>query len=97
VYECVAEHLDDLEACTFAREDRLHSGGRDAQLLAAERYGYPTIETLDYICPTPTCFPVIGEVLVYRQGSHLTATYVESMAGVLEERIEPFLRGASES
>jgi hypothetical protein len=91
VYECVAEHPDELDACTFQSEERIHTGGRLVQLEVALRYGYEVIDMLDHICPTATCFPVIGGVLVYRQGAHLTATYVNSMEQVLENRISDFL------
>ena len=33
------------------------------------------------------CPPVIGNVLIYRQGSHLTKTYVESLAPRLEAEL----------
>lgn len=90
VYECVAES-DDLADCVFMRDDRIATGGRRAQLAVADRYGYPTIDLLDYICPTDMCMPVIGNVLVYRQGSHLTATYVKTLQPILDERLEPFV------
>jgi len=35
------------------------------------------------ICPTGRCPPVIGNVLLYRNGSHLTTTYIKTMAGKL--------------
>lgn len=46
---------------------------------------------LDQICPTATCLPVIGGVLVYRQGSHLTATYVASTTPVFETRLQQLI------
>jgi peptidoglycan/LPS O-acetylase OafA/YrhL len=45
----------------------------------------PDIALVDlnsYICPpqvADNCPPIIGNVLIYRQGSHVTSTYVESM------------------
>jgi hypothetical protein len=45
----------------------------------------------DLVCRTPTCVPVIGGVLVYRQGSHVTNTYVETTAEVMRSRIIPLI------
>jgi hypothetical protein len=39
----------------------------------------PMIDLFDVICPTTKCPPVVGNVMVYRRGSHLSATYVRSL------------------
>ena len=53
---------------------------------------HPDVESVDadrMVCPRlPVCDPVVGEIIVKRDGSHLTATYARSLAGSLE----PFLR-----
>ncbi|MDG5473668.1 acyltransferase family protein [Jeotgalibacillus sp. ET6] len=45
----------------------------------------------DYFCDDEECSPVIGNVLVYRDHHHLTATYAETMAPALEVHIEKAL------
>ena len=45
------------------------------------------LDLVDWICPARECPPVIGNVLVYRQGSHLTKTYVETLAPRLEKAL----------
>lgn len=41
--------------------------------------GAKVIDMTDVICPDQTrCAPVIGNVLVYRQGTHITRTYADS-------------------
>ncbi|HEV6952407.1 MAG TPA: acyltransferase family protein, partial [Promicromonospora sp.] len=88
VYECVAEHPDDLAACTFSRERGVRSSSAGVQLEAAERVpGVTAIDLTDYICPTEECVPVIGNVLVYRQGSHITDTYARTLEGVLRDEL----------
>ena len=54
------------------------------QRAAAREAGLPFVDLTEFICPSADCPPVIGNVLVYRQGSHLTKTYVETMAPRLE-------------
>ncbi|WP_420809372.1 SGNH hydrolase domain-containing protein [Actinotalea caeni] len=88
VYECVAEHPEDLAACTFSRERGVRSSSAGVQLAAAERVpGVTAIDLTDYICPTEECVPVIGNVLVYRQGSHITDTYARTLEGVLRDEL----------
>ncbi|WP_041056623.1 acyltransferase family protein [Jeotgalibacillus campisalis] len=41
----------------------------------------------DYFCDEEVCSPVIGNVLVYRDYHHLTATYAETLTPALEEHI----------
>ncbi len=91
VYECVAENPEDLGTCTFSRDRAMTSGGRSVQLEVAEAGPFRTVDLLHKICPTETCLPVIGNVLVYRQGSHLTASYVETLVSPLAVELEPYL------
>jgi peptidoglycan/LPS O-acetylase OafA/YrhL len=77
VYECVAAHREDWSGCAFTRNEGV---GTEAILAAAERM--PSVEVIDlnpWICPADRCPPVIGEVLVYRQGSHITDTYARTL------------------
>jgi len=90
VYECVAENPDNLEACTFDRQEGIERSSAPQYLEAAERVpGTRTIDIRDAICPEETCVPVIGGVLVYRQTSHITDTYARSLKPVLEEELVP--------
>jgi len=78
VFECVERHPRRLTACAFDRATA-PSGAR-AQLRAAIGLRNVYIVDLnDAICPTDRCAPVIGNVLIYRETSHLTATYVRTL------------------
>jgi peptidoglycan/LPS O-acetylase OafA/YrhL len=93
VYECVSENLEDLTACTYPRSDGVRRSAGDILRTAAEEMpGVVLVDLNDAICPTLQCSPVIGNVLVYRQGSHLTATYVETLRPVIEQRLQPIVR-----
>ena len=84
IYECVQRHRDDLRACAF---DRREGSGTPSLREAAGRAAVPLVDLNDHVCPRKRCSPVIGNVLVYRQGSHLTATYVRTLAPVLRQRL----------
>jgi SGNH domain (fused to AT3 domains) len=90
VYECVAEHMDDLDVCAF--EEMAGSGGREVQLDAAQRVPeVDVVDLVDYVCPGNNCLSVIGNVLVYRQGTHLTKTFVGSLATRLAEALATYV------
>lgn len=88
VYECVDQHRDDVAPCAFSRAEGEELSGERAQFTAAKDVpGVEVVDLNDYICPGDVCPPVIGDVLVYRQGAHLTETYIESLEPMLEERL----------
>ncbi|HEY4268667.1 MAG TPA: acyltransferase family protein [Galbitalea sp.] len=104
VYECVAEHPDAVAACSFARDasssasaqkevvERDHGSIIDASshLKKGSDPGLVFVDMTDAICPPQlgNCPAVIGNVDVYRQGSHLTVTYVSTMTKRFEHVVE---------
>lgn len=82
--DCVAANLDDLRKCAVPRSQAADEKGL-AQVNAAQGVeGITLIDLNDFICPADLCAPVIGDVLVYRDSDHLTATYVRSLAPRLQ-------------
>lgn len=85
VYECVARNLDALSLCAFPAKPGL---GEASMREAATRLPSASFISLnDAICSDTTCPAVIGNVLVYRQGSHLTRTYVMTLADRMEQEL----------
>ncbi|MFL6106183.1 MAG: acyltransferase family protein [Marmoricola sp.] len=91
VYSCVSEHEKDyFSKCTFDKAKGIRLSGHDEQAAAAKKAKVPFIDMTDFICPPAyknACPPVIGNVMIYRQGSHITKTYIETMATQLEEQL----------
>jgi peptidoglycan/LPS O-acetylase OafA/YrhL len=86
--DCLAQHPDDVTACDGPRDEWLPE---DQSESAVERVGSSRISFLDltdHICPGETCSAVIGGVVTYFDGSHLTATY----ASTLDRYLGPPLR-----
>ena len=91
--ECVAANPSAPAECAVPRNVASDDKGL-AQLLAAKSLpGATAIDLNDFICPAEQCPPVIGDVLVYRDSDHLTATYVKSLAGRLAEPLEALVPG----
>ena len=90
VPECVVQNQDRLTRCAMDRDAILWA---DSPEVAAAR-GQPSVHVLDlteWICPTEECPMVIGGALVFRDDSHLTATYSRSLSGVLGARLADVL------
>ncbi len=84
VYECVAKSMSRLSRCAFSRRDGIAASAAPMQRSAAKGMaGVEVADLTNWFCPTTKCPPVIGNVLLYRNGSHLTATYVKTLAGEL--------------
>ncbi|MFC0358352.1 acyltransferase family protein [Kytococcus schroeteri] len=91
VYECVAEHRQDVTACDWPAAE-----GKGSPPLrgAVDRVEDATVVDLnDFLCPEGTCRAVVGGVLTYRQGAHVTASWVRSMQKVLDARFDAALEG----
>ncbi len=87
VPSCVSEDITHLARCAFPRP---HEWDREYDVRAAKRSGTHLIDLDGEICPGEICRAVIGNALVYRDKSHLTATF----ARTLEPMIETDLRKA---
>lgn len=89
LYGCVADHPDNYTACRYTSGQ---GSGTPALQVAARQLDVPLIDMSRWVCPEtggaePACPPVVGRVLVLRQGSHLTATYVASLAPILHHEL----------
>ncbi len=84
--ECVAQHgLEAGSRCAPARQAALMF---DGQAEAARQVSHASfLDLTDYYCTPEVCPPVVGNVLVYRDGRHLTATYARTMTPYIERGI----------
>ncbi|MEX2532857.1 MAG: acyltransferase family protein [Nitriliruptoraceae bacterium] len=93
VPDCVAENLDNLSACDFSRNAAIGASAAPVQLEALRHAPRARpVDLQDGICRADICSAVVGNVLVYRQGSHLTATYVDSLSEWLDQAIQDALK-----
>jgi len=86
VPSCVSEDPDRLDSCAFQREIDKH---KEFDVRAAESApGAHLIDLTPEVCPGDLCRAVIGDALVYRDKSHLTATFARTLAPGLERELE---------
>lgn len=89
---CLLENQEDVPQCSFDRQDGLDASGTGHELLAEQRPGLPVLDLTAAVCPGRTCSPIVGEVVVWRDSNHLSATYVRSLRDVVEEQVMPVVR-----
>jgi len=90
VIDCVQQHqATAATACARPRDAALEF---DGQALAAAQV--PRVRVIDLsalYCTATSCPPIIGNVLVYRDHSHLTATWTKTMTPYLLDAIDTAL------
>jgi peptidoglycan/LPS O-acetylase OafA/YrhL len=86
VPECVAATLDAPEVCDQSRFDVLDSI-EDPLIAAAAASGVGLVDLTDWICLPTICAVVVGNVLVYRDRHHLTATYAQTLEPAMTARL----------
>jgi hypothetical protein len=83
---CVSVHGRDAARCILDRSDVFAKSNP-----VLDFPGVPTtaghVDLSDQICEPTSCPPVVGNVMVYRDGSHMTATYLRTLTPALAEAV----------
>lgn len=88
---CVAEHADDVAACGLSEEKAFPWNDNLRQAAEGFEDGrFHFLETKDLFCREGMCHAVIGGVVTYYDGSHVSETYARELAPELAERFESF-------
>ena len=87
VPECAIANEDRLTECAVDRSVAMKNGLAAQQAAAESAGGIEVLDMTDQICPAEQCSVVIGNVFVWRDSNHLTATYVRTIAPALESKL----------
>lgn len=87
VPECVEKHPDQLTKCATPRDKAFGADvtwdEASVQRVLSAADGTQLVDLNDYLCPSSSCAPVIGNILVYRDKHHVTVPYMRTMAPML--------------
>lgn len=87
---CLAADPSDLSACVTPRSEALAPALDAAERETTQASG-ATFESLsDLVCPYDPCLVVIGDVLLWRNADHITATFAAQLAPAVRDLV---LRG----
>jgi len=90
VSACVELHGADSPSCALPRH-RMLEVPSPTELIRNPPATVRFIDLSNYFCDGQICPPVIGNVLVYRHMNHITATYVRTLAPMLQNELEKAL------
>ncbi|MHA3724037.1 acyltransferase family protein [Leucobacter sp. HY1910] len=83
VPECVASNGINSTNCRYPRED-IYSDNLEADYPGELPENFTLLDITDAVVRESSFVPIIGNVLVYRDHSHLTATYAATTTQILE-------------
>lgn len=79
--DCVANNLAKVEPCMNMREDAYSFPGRHEQMASTlSVIDVSTVEPIDWFCTDRKCPVVVGNMLVYRDASHVSTPYSAYLA-----------------
>ena len=84
---CLSAHLEDARECAAPRSTAFDPELTRAEQEAAEATGARYVDMTRYLCNEENCPTIIDNVLVYRDGHHLTAEFSTRMARPLWEEL----------
>ncbi|HYO40000.1 MAG TPA: SGNH hydrolase domain-containing protein, partial [Nocardioidaceae bacterium] len=95
---CVADNLEDVGACGFARSDAYTYPDRHEAVASAVRAAdVRVVDPADWLCAEERCPAVVGNVLVYRNESHITVPYSRWLAPALWSSVRDAARASAPS
>ncbi len=77
---CLSDHLDDALACATPGATALAPDWIATEREVTAATGATFIDPSAWLCPTEPCPVVIGRVLVYRDGHHMTTPFARALA-----------------
>ncbi len=89
---CLAQHMQSILACSTPEGVAVDATWLAAEHQVVQATGIGFIDPTYWVCPSSPCPPVIGNLLVYQNGGHLTATFAASLSGRLGAAILEELR-----
>lgn len=83
---CLSDHLADAARCAGPPATLIDAGMTAAEARGAQEVGARYLPTLRWLCAA-TCPAIEGNVLVYRDDRHVTATFSRLLAGRLGDEV----------
>lgn len=94
VPDCVAQHPDDLSRCSGTRQDWIPEEPLVAAVREIDTKRIKVADMSKFICETEICRPVVGGIMVYYDGQHLSATFARTLAAPLAKKMRRLIKRA---
>ena len=93
VPSCLAGNLSNAQACMNSREGAVRPSRLAVERDVALKYDADFIPTSDWMCTDTYCPVIVGNVLMYRDNSHITATASVFLAPYIDAALQSVLAG----
>src|SRR5699024_9622848 len=90
--ECVAQNMNDLGECSGSRESWVPKDPLAKAAKSIDSENVSTADLTDKICTDDRCPAVVGGVIAYFDGSHISATFARTLAPYLAEPLTEAVR-----
>lgn len=89
VPNCLALNPGDRMACAVPREEALPgSAVADAAATLADDPGVHLVDLSEQLCDEEVCYPVVGDLIAYRDYSHLSAEYARALVPWIQAELQ---------
>jgi peptidoglycan/LPS O-acetylase OafA/YrhL len=92
---CLSRHPTDVHECAIRRSEAFYVTFGARERIAATRSGAAIIDVVATVCPSTPCPVVRDGMILYRDGHHLTATFVRTLAPAFDAALRPLLASGS--
>lgn len=93
---CVSGNLNDVGACNLHEaEAHVDKANEDRTVELAAAAGVSVIDPLPWFCQRGECPVVVGDMLVYHDESHVSATYAAWLAPLMSRALAPGVVGVN--
>jgi hypothetical protein len=89
--QCLAAYPTSVQNCSLAENNAAYNGQRASEQKAAKADKVPYVNVIPWTCSS-VCTAVIGNMVVYYSGGHLTTTYATYLSGVLGASLKSSMR-----
>jgi len=93
VPDCVAAHLDDVDACASPEKLAVQDDPLNAAALADSSQLVDTLDLTDRFCRDGRCHFVIGGLIAYFDHGHMTTTFARTLVPDIEPAVVKALAG----
>ncbi|GAA3255207.1 acyltransferase family protein [Dactylosporangium siamense] len=88
VPDCVAAHPAAVQQCALKVATAIYATRKTANEDAATKAGFTVIDPTPWFCTDTVCPVIIGNALVYRDGSHVTTSYIKLLTPLLQAELK---------
>ncbi|HEY0870097.1 MAG TPA: acyltransferase family protein [Acidothermaceae bacterium] len=89
--DCLAAHAAAVYRCSTPRDRAVLGKNQSADADGARAGGAIYVDVNSWFCTATTCPPLAGDVVIYQNAYHITATYSQLLAGVVGDAISESL------